>query len=321
MTRIIRHAVQAAHFSNELEKHLPPVRGRLSPNFALKQMTWLNAGGPAEVLFKPADKQDLIDFVKNCPRDVPITTLGVISNVIIRDGGIPGVTIRMGREFAHIDIKGDKVHAGAAAIDMNVALTCLNESVAGLEFLSGIPGTIGGGLRMNAGAYGTEFKDVLETAEVLDRSGNVRHLTPAEMGMTYRRNALPEGVIFISGVFKGRAGVAAEIEQKMMEIKDRRAESQPIRTKTGGSTFANPPEGGKKAWELIDAAGCRGLTVGGAQMSEMHCNFMINTGTATSSDLENLGEEVRRRVYGDCGIQLRWEIRRIGAPAPEGTKQ
>jgi UDP-N-acetylmuramate dehydrogenase len=318
MTRVIRHTVTAAHFSGGLEKKLPPVRGRITPNAPLRQFTWLNAGGPAEILFRPADREDLIEFVKNCPKDIPITTLGVMSNVIIRDGGIPGVLIRMGREFAHIDFAGDTVRAGAAAIDMNVALACADKQVAGLEFLSGIPGTIGGGIRMNAGAYGTEIKDVLETADVLFRDGTTKNMTPAEMVMTYRRNHLPDDVIFLGGVLKGKTGATADIEKRMMEIKNRRAETQPIRTKTGGSTFANPglddPSITKKAWELIDEAGCRGLKIGQAQISDMHCNFMINTANAPAADLERLGEEVRKRVFEKSGIMLRWEIKRIGIP-------
>jgi UDP-N-acetylmuramate dehydrogenase len=318
MTVVIRHTAPPPHFSGQLEKILPPVRGRMTPNAPLRQFTWLNAGGPAEVLFRPADRGDLAAFIKDCPKDVPVTVLGVMSNVIVRDGGIPGVVIRLGREFAHIDVAGNRVHAGASAMDMNVALAAGAAGVAGLEFFSGIPGTVGGGIRMNAGAYGTEVKDVLETAEVIFRDGTAKNMTPAEMGMTYRRNHLPPDVIFTGGVFRGRAGGGAEIEQKMMDIKNRRAETQPIRTKTGGSTFANPgqddPAIEKKAWQLIDEAGCRGLKVGQAQMSEMHCNFLINTGTAPAADLERLGEEVRRRVLEKSGILLRWEIKRIGVP-------
>lgn len=265
------------------------------------------------MLFKPEDKDDLAEFVKNCPHDVPIIVLGVMSNTIIRDGGIPGVVVRLGREFARIAVEGETVSAGAGAIDMNVALACAQGGLAGLEFLSGIPGTIGGGLRMNAGAYGTEFKDVLETAEILRRDGTLAHFTPADMGMSYRKNALPADVIFLSALMRGTTGTPADIEQRILEIKTKRAETQPIRTKTGGSTFANP-EGEKKAWQLIDEAGCRGLKVGQAEMSDMHCNFMINTGQATAADLERLGEEVRRRVFEKSGVMLQWEIKRIGIP-------
>ncbi len=295
-----------------LQKRLPPVRGRLTPRAPLGHMTWFGVGGVAEVLFKPADKQDLVDFVQNCPKDVPIIALGVASNIIIRDSGIPGVVIRMGRELAEINAMGTDVAAGAAALDLNVALVAMKKSIAGLEFLSGIPGTIGGALRMNAGAYGAETKDVLKSAEVLFRDGTVKHMTPAEMGMSYRHNDLPEDVIFLGGVFGGQAGNASVIEEKMTEIKTKRSETQPIKSKTGGSTFANPE--GKRAWQLVDEAGCRGLKIGGAQMSEMHANFMLNTGTATAADLERLGEKVRQSVYAKSGVMLRWEIRRVGLP-------
>jgi UDP-N-acetylmuramate dehydrogenase len=291
---------------------LPKVRGRLTPNAPLGHLTWFGVGGPAEVLFKPEDRGDLVDFIKACPSDVPVTVMGVASNLIIRDGGIPGVVIRLGREFAAIEAQGTDIKAGAAAMDMNVALVSANAGVAGLEFLSGIPGTIGGALRMNAGAYGTETKDVLVSADVLLRDGSVKTMSPEDMGMSYRRNALPDTVIFMGGLFRGHAGETAAIEAKINEIKTRRAESQPIRTKTGGSTFANPENA--KAWELIDRAGCRGLKQGGAQVSEMHCNFLLNTGQASAADIERLGEIVRKRVYENAGIMLRWEIKRIGIP-------
>ena len=306
--------------------NLPTVRGRLTYNAPLGHMTWFGVGGPAEVLFKPADKQDLVDFIKNCPKDVPITVLGVASNLIIRDGGIPGVVIRLGRDCGEIKVNGTSLTAGAAALDMNVALAAARDSIAGLEFLSGIPGSIGGALRMNAGAYGKEIKEVLTSAEVLFRDGTVKMMTAAEMGMSYRHNNLPEDVIFLGCTLQGEAGDTAAIEARMNEIKTRRAESQPIRSKTGGSTFANPatPEGAdpkdvKKAWQLIDAAGCRGLKIGGAQMSEMHANFMLNTGGATAADLERLGEKVREKVYAQSQIMLRWEIKRIGVPLETDT--
>lgn len=291
---------------------LPKVRGRLTPNAPLGHLTWFGVGGPAEVLFKPEDRNDLVDFIKSCPVDVPVTVMGVASNLIIRDGGIPGVVIRLGREFAAIEAQGTDIKAGAAAMDMNVALVSANAGVAGLEFLSGIPGTIGGALRMNAGAYGTETKDVLLSADVLFRDGSVKTMTPADMGMSYRRNSLPDTVIFMGGLFRGSVGETAAIEAKINEIKTRRAESQPIRTKTGGSTFANPENA--RAWELIDRAGCRGLKQGGAQVSEMHCNFLLNTGQASAADIERLGEIVRKRVYESAGIMLRWEIKRMGIP-------
>jgi UDP-N-acetylmuramate dehydrogenase len=291
---------------------LPEVRGRLLYNAPLGAQTWFGVGGAAEVVFRSADRQDLIDFVKNCPQDIPITLLGVASNLIIRDGGIPGVVVRLGRDYAEIKVNGTTVTAGAAALDMNVALTASRAGVAGLEFLSGIPGTIGGALRMNAGAYGKETKDALISAEVLFRDGTVKNMTAAEMGLSYRHNNLPNDVIFLGCTFQGEPGDTAAIESRINEIKTKRAESQPIRSKTGGSTFANPEN--QKAWQLIDAAGCRGLRIGGAQMSEMHANFMLNTGGATAADLERLGEKVREKVYANSGIMLRWEIKRIGVP-------
>jgi UDP-N-acetylmuramate dehydrogenase len=303
----------APRFPAGLVDRLPKVRGRLTPGAPLGPMTWFGVGGPAEVLFKPQDREDLVNFVYACPRDIPITVLGVASNLIIRDGGIPGVVIRMGREFAQIEAQDTNVLAGAAALDMNVALLAAKHSIAGLEFFSGIPGTIGGALRMNAGAYGGETKDVLIAADVLFRDGAVKEMTAADMGLSYRHNDLPEEVIFLGGRFRGQAGDLPEIERRMDEIKNKRAESQPIRTKTGGSTFANPAPD-KRAWQVIDGAGLRGFRVGGAQISDMHCNFMINTGGATAADIERLGEEVRKRVAEKTGIMLRWEIKRIGIP-------
>lgn len=292
--------------------NLPEVRGKMVHNAPLGHLTWFGVGGPAEVLFRSADRPDLIHFIQHCPRDIPVTMMGVASNTIIRDGGIPGVVIRLGRDYADVKIDGTIVTAGAAALDMNVAMAAARASVAGLEFLSGIPGTIGGALRMNAGSYGKEIKEVLVNAEVLFRDGTVKTLTPSEMGMGYRHNSLPEDVIFLGCTLQGEPGDTAAIERKMNDIKTKRAESQPIRSKTGGSTFANPE--GHKAWELIDAAGCRGLKIGGAMISEMHANFMINTGGATAADLERLGEKVREKVYAQSQIMLRWEIKRIGVP-------
>jgi UDP-N-acetylmuramate dehydrogenase len=303
----------APGFPPGLMDRLPRVRGRLTENAALGHMTWFGVGGPAEVLFKPEDRDDLVRFVAACPEDIPITLLGVASNLIIRDGGVPGVVIRMGREFAGIEAEDEtNVRAGSAALDMNVALLAAKHEIAGLEFLSGIPGTIGGALRMNAGAYGGETKDVLIHADVLFRDGVVKKMTPAEMGLSYRHNALPDSVIFMGCLLRGKKGERPEIERRMDEIKTKRSESQPIRTKTGGSTFANPP--GASAWKVIDEAGCRGFKIGGAEISTLHCNFMINTGGATAADIERLGEEVRKRVAEKSGIMLRWEIRRIGIP-------
>ncbi len=301
---------------------LPPVRGRYTENAPLGAVGWFRTGGKADILFKPADREDLAAFLAACPAEIPVTTLGVMSNTIVRDGGVRGVVIRLGGEFANIDTEENHyVRAGAMALDANVAASAAREGIGGLEFFSGIPGTIGGALRMNAGAYGTETKDVLLYAEALDRQGQSCKLSPAEMGMRYRHNELPDDFIFTGALFQGAAGDVTVIESNIAEIKRRREETQPIREKTGGSTFANPsvedlavagmPEG-MKTWQLIERAGGRGLRVGGAQMSEKHCNFMINTGTATSADLENLGEEIRRRVHENSGIQLRWEVKRIG---------
>jgi UDP-N-acetylmuramate dehydrogenase len=294
---------------------LPKVRGRLTEKAPLGPMTWFGVGGPAEVLFRPADRDDLISFIRDCPAEIPITTLGVASNLIIRDGGIPGVVIRLGGDFAKIEAHENEITAGAGALDLNVALTAAKHGLAGLEFLSGIPGTIGGALRMNAGAYGGETKDVLKTADILFRDGTVKVMTPDDMGLSYRHNALPKDVIFLSAVFKSFPGDKAEIEKRMDDIKTKRAETQPIKAKTGGSTFANPEN--NSAWKVIDTAGCRGLKIGGAEMSALHCNFMLNTGVATAADLERLGEEVRKRVAEKTGVMLRWEIKRIGVPLPE----
>ena len=296
-----------------LIERLPPVRGRLTADAALSTVTWFRVGGPAEVMFKPADEADLADFLAGCPADVPITVIGVASNLLVRDGGVPGVVIRLGRAFVEIEAKGDRVTAGAAALDVNVAKVAGNAGLTGLEFLVGIPGTIGGALRMNGGAYGTEIKDVLESAWGLDRQGRRLTWTAEEMGLSYRHSDLPEDVVFGGAVLRAEPGDKQKIAARMAEISEARGTTQPIRARTGGSTFANPP--GHKAWQLIDAAGCRGLRVGGAQVSEMHCNFLINTGEATAADLETLGETVRDRVRDTHGIELRWEIRRIGVPA------
>jgi UDP-N-acetylmuramate dehydrogenase len=292
---------------------LPPVRGRLTPNAAIGPMTWFRVGGPAEVLFRPVDEADLADFLKALPAGVPVTVLGVGSNLLVRDGGVPGVTIRLGRGFAEVTAEDEQVRAGAGALDLNVALTAAEAGVAGLEFLSGVPGTIGGGLRMNAGAYGGEVKDILVEAGAVDRSGTVHRVPAAELGLSYRHSDAPNDWIFTGAVLRGRRGDPAEIAARMDEIKAAREASQPIRTRTGGSTFANPP--GDSAWRLIDAAGCRGLTRGGATVSEKHTNFLINTGNASAADIEGLGEEVRRRVHAQFGVVLEWEIRHVGRHA------
>lgn len=291
---------------------LPPVRGRLSRHAPLGGLTWFRVGGPAEVLFRPADADDLAQFLTCLPQEVPVTVIGVGSNLLVRDGGVPGVVIRLAGPFAGVEVNGHVVTAGAAALDLTVAMTALETGVGGLEFLSGVPGTIGGALRMNAGAFGGEMKDVTLSAEALDRKGNVHSFTLDQLGLTYRHCDVPEDYIFTKAVLQGGEGDKEAIAARMAEIRAAREASQPTRTRTGGSTFANPP--GAKAWELIDKAGCRGLVMGGAQVSEKHCNFLINTGEATAADIENLGEEVRRRVLETSGIELRWEIRRIGIP-------
>jgi len=294
-------------------ERLPPVRGRLTENVPLAPITWFRAGGAAEIMFRPADVDDLAGFLARKPADVPVTVIGVASNLLVRDGGVDGVVIRLGRGFVGIRIDGATVEAGAGALDLNVALACREAGVAGLEFMSGIPGTVGGGLRMNAGAYGREFKDVLRQAVALDAAGNKHVLALPALGLSYRHSGVAEEWIFVQAVFAGEPGDAAAIGRRMGEIQAARETSQPIRARTGGSTFANPP--GHKAWELIDRAGCRGLTRGGAMVSEKHVNFLINTGSATAADLEGLGEDVRRRVHETCGVTLDWEIRRIGRPA------
>ncbi|HEV7369300.1 UDP-N-acetylmuramate dehydrogenase [Arenibaculum sp.] len=297
---------------------LPAVRGRLSADASLASTTWFRVGGPAEALFRPADEEDLAQFLAGCPDDVPVTVIGVASNLLVRDGGVPGVVIRLGRGFAEVAAEGRRVTAGSGALDLNAALAARDAGIGGLEFLSGIPGTIGGALRMNAGAYGRETADVLVEATALDRAGTRHRLAPAELGFGYRHCGVPADWIFTGAVFEGEPAEPAGIAARIDDIARARAESQPVRARTGGSTFANPA--GHKAWELIDRAGCRGLAIGGAQVSEKHCNFLINTGEASAADLETLGEEVRRRVLDMSGITLEWEIRRIGVarrPAEE----
>lgn len=304
---------------------LPQVRGRYNEGVALGKKSWFTCGGQADVVFKPADEDDLQGFLKSCPVDIPVHVFGAMSNVIIRDGGVDGVVVRLGREFSKIEVGDDGVvTAGALALDANVAQVAADHGISGLEFLSGIPGSIGGALRMNAGCYGAEVKDVLVECRAVDRRGAVHVLTPAQMGMEYRHIAVPDDFIFLCATFKGQKGDVKIVQEHIAQIKKRREESQPIREKTGGSTFANPsvaeltraglPED-TKVWQLVDNVGGRGLVVGGAMMSEKHCNFMINTGTATAADLEDLGEEIRSRVLKKFDISLRWEIKRIGKRA------
>jgi len=291
---------------------LPAVRGWLTPNAPVGRQTWFGAGGRAEMLFQPADCDDLAGFLAALPPEVPLTVLGGGANILVRDGGIPGVTIRLGRGFAGIAVEPEAVCAGAGALDLGVALAAAKARRAGLEFLSGIPGTIGGGLRMNAGAYGSEIKDVLISAEALDRSGESHLVDRTAMRLSYRGCGVDADWIFITARLRAVAGDPTAIAERMAAIRAARAASQPVRSRTGGSTFANPP--GEAAWRLVDAAGCRGLWRGGAMVSRQHANFLINTGSATAADLEGLGEEVRRRVFAMSGILLEWEIRRIGRP-------
>jgi len=302
--------------ASHLIDRLPDARGELIPDAPMAPLTWFRAGGPAEVLFRPADVQDLADFLKDCPADVPVTIVGVGSNLLVRDGGVPGVVIRLGKPFMSIEVlDGHRVRAGTAALDMAVARSAMEAEIAGLEFFRGIPGSIGGALRMNGGAYEKETKDVLIEAEGVTRAGEQVSYSLADMGYSYRHSSAPSDVYFTGAVFQGVAGERAEIERRMNEITERRETSQPIRTRTGGSTFKNPE--GHKSWQLIDAAGCRGLMRGGAQVSEKHCNFLINTGDATASDIEALGEDVRARVKETSGVTLNWEIRRIGVALDE----
>jgi len=294
----------------DLKGRMPELRGRLLANQPLGEFTWFRVGGAAQAFFMPQDENDLAYFLRNLPADIPVTAIGAGSNLIVRDGGVPGVVIRLGRGFNEVKIEDDhRVTAGAAILDALVARAARDAGIAGLAFFSGIPGAIGGALRMNGGAYGGETKDVLVEARGLDRAGNPRTFSTAEMGFAYRHCGAPEDVIFTAAVFKGRAGDVGEINAEMDVIKNKREASQP-RNRTGGSTFKNPP--GHKSWELIDAAGCRGLTVGGAQVSPLHCNFLINLGHASARDIETLGETVRERVKTHSGVDLEWEIKRVG---------
>lgn len=305
----MNNMTSAAH-TNSLINRLPTVRGRYSEDAQLSRVTWFQVGGPADVLFKPADLEDLQDFMRNKPANIPVTVVGVGSNLLVRDGGIRGVVIRLGGAFAQIEANDTFIIAGSAALDLNVAKTAARNHVAGLEFLSGIPGTIGGALRMNAGAYGAETKDRLVRAWAVSPDGNLHEICSDDMGFEYRKSSIPSDWIFVKAEFQGELGDEQQIRDRMEEIQKKRAESQPIKSRTGGSTFKNPE--GHSSWKLVDDAGGRGLTIGGAQMSNQHCNFMINTGNATAADLENLGEEIRVKVKNHSNIELQWEIKRIG---------
>jgi UDP-N-acetylmuramate dehydrogenase len=291
---------------------LPPLRGRIAADAPLAPFTWFRAGGRAEALVRPADADDLSAFLAGLPNDVPVQVIGACSNLIVRDGGLPGVTVRLARGFSAIKAADGGITAGAAALDVTVAETAAAAGLTGLEFLSGIPGSIGGAVAMNAGAYGGDMAGVVDWAEVVTRTGEQRRLSAGELQFAYRRSALPAGAVVTRVRLLGRPGAPELIAQRMTEIRASREASQPVRARTGGSTFRNPD--GMRAWELIDAAGCRGLVRGGAQVSEKHCNFLINTGNATAADIEGLGEEVRRRVRQATGVTLEWEIKRIGVP-------
>jgi UDP-N-acetylmuramate dehydrogenase len=295
----------------ELKAAMPELRGRLLANEQLGPLTWFRVGGPAQILFTPADEDDLAYFLANLAHEIPVYVVGVGSNLIVRDGGMPGVVIRLSpRGFGETGAAGDTVRAGTAALDKRVAETAAGANIGGLEFYFGIPGTIGGALRMNGGANGGETKDVLIEATGIGRDGEKHSFDNAGMKFIYRNSGVDPSIIFTAARFRGRIGAPEAIRARMDEVQNHRETAQPIREKTGGSTFKNPP--GHSAWKLIDAAGCRGLRVGGAQVSEMHCNFLINTGSATGNDIETLGETVRARVKENSGIELQWEIKRIG---------
>ncbi|MBV9749832.1 MAG: UDP-N-acetylmuramate dehydrogenase [Acetobacteraceae bacterium] len=296
---------------------VPPLRGRMQANAPLAPFTWFRVGGPAEVLVRPADAADLAQFLQALPLDIPVHVVGTCSNLIIRDGGLPGVVLRLARGFGEIVAGRDGVVAGAAALDVTVAEHAAAAGLAGLEFLSGIPGSIGGAVVMNGGAYGGDVASCLDWADIVTRTGAQRRLTAADLALAYRYSRLPQGAVVVRARLRGRPGDPATVAGRMAEIRAAREASQPIRARTGGSTFRNPPD--MKAWELIDAASCRGLTRGGAQVSEKHCNFLINTGSATAADLEGLGEEVRRRVHETTGVMLEWEIHRLGVPKDGGA--
>lgn len=302
--------------TEDLSKLLPELRGRIKTNALLSEITWFRVGGPAQVLFTPADEADLAYFLKTIPADWPVFALGLGSNLLVRDGGVPGVVIRLGRGFGRIEVlEGLRLRVGTAVPDVKVARAAAEAGIANLHFYRGIPGSVGGALRMNAGAHSGETKDVLECTRAVDRHGEIHELSLADMGFSYRHCSVPRDFIFTSATFAGSPGDPVEIQKQMEEVADYREQNQPIRERTGGSTFKNPPD--MSAWKLVDAAGCRGLRVGGAMVSQMHCNFLINDAGATGEDLERLGETVRARVKQHSGVELNWEIIRLGDP-PEG---
>jgi UDP-N-acetylmuramate dehydrogenase len=298
----------------ELKAKMPQLRGRLLANQPLAELTWFRCGGPAQVMFMPEDENDLAYFLKSLAPDIPVTVIGLGSNLIVRDGGVPGVTIRLGRGFNEVTVEeGHRIRTGTAVPDVKIARAAQEAAIAGLSFMRGIPGGIGGALRMNGGAYGRETKDALIEARGVDRQGNIRVFSNADMHYTYRHCGAPDDVIFTQALFQGAPGDKAVIAAEMDKITEAREATQPIKSRTGGSTFKNPP--GNKAWQLIDAAGCRGLRNGDAQVSELHCNFLINHGSARGAEIEALGETVRERVKTSSGVTLEWEIKRIGVPA------
>jgi UDP-N-acetylmuramate dehydrogenase len=299
--------------TSDLKAKMPQLRGRLMANQSLAAMTWFRVGGPAQILFTPEDEEDLAYLLKNLPAEIAVTVVGLGSNLIVRDGGVPGVVIRLGRGFNEMTVEGNRIRTGTGVPDVKVARTAQEAGLAGLAFLRGIPGGIGGALRMNGGAYGRETKDALVEARAVDRQGRVHLLSNADMHYTYRHCGAPEDFIFTQALFQGEPGDRDAIAAEMDKITESREATQPIKSRTGGSTFKNPP--GNKAWQLIDAAGCRGLKIGNAQVSEMHCNFLINLGDATAADIETLGETVRKRVKENSSVELDWEIKRIGVEA------
>jgi len=297
---------------------MPQVRGRLTANAPLDKLVWFKSGGPADWLFEPADIDDLTGFLAALPPETPVMAIGLGSNLIVRDGGVPGVVVRLGKAFASVEVRRDHVlECGGGAPGILVSSTARDAGVAGLEFLRGIPGTVGGFVRMNGGAYGREVADALIDCDVVLAGGELVNLPAADLGYTYRHSRLPDGAVVVAARFQGRSGDPAAIGAEMDRIAEAREASQPLRSKTGGSTFKNPagePAHGRKAWQLVDEAGCRGLQLGAAQVSEKHANFLINTGAATSAEIEGLGEEVRARVAKQTGVALEWEIQRVGRP-------
>ena len=298
-----------------LKRNMPDLRGRLLPNQSLAELTWFRVGGPAQVLFMPEDEADLAYFLEHLPAEIPVTVIGLGSNLIVRDGGVPGVVIRLGRGFAEVKVEEDsRIRSGTAVPDVKVSRAAQEAAIAGLAFFRGIPGAVGGALRMNGGAYGRETKDALIEARGVDRAGRVRVFSNGDMHYTYRHCGAPEDIIFTEALFQGAPGDPVAIAAEMDKITESREATQPIKSRTGGSTFKNPP--GHKAWQLIDAAGCRGFKIGDAQVSQMHCNFLINLGGASAADIETLGETVRKRVKENSGAELEWEIKRVGVAKP-----